>query len=422
MLRSRERYLGDRKASSASRAACWLLLALLLGPTSAGAGCRARGVPPSPPPRRATGNEIRAPDTVGNVGRFTSLALNAKGNPVVSYHDLTARTLKLLCCEDPYCQGDESGSISIPDTARMVGTYTSIALDGAGRPVVSYYDSSGGHLKLAHCGNYCCSSSSISVPDAANNVGMYTSLALDAAENPVVSYYDDSNGDLKLLHCDDPGCTGDESSNISTPDIKGDVGLYTSLALDAAGNPVISYYASGAGLKMLHCDDPNCKGDESRNVATPDTGEVGWFSSLSLDAAGNPVIGYYDFSIGDLRILHCDDPNCTGDESKNITAPDTTGNVGTYISMVLDAKGNPVVSYYDASDGELRILHCDDPDCAGDETSNIATPAEAAGDVGMYTSIALDAAGTPVVSYYDISSGNLNILRCANPACTNKKQ
>src|SRR3990172_946246 len=370
MLRSRERYFGDSKESSASRAACWLWLALLLGPTAAGAGCRARGVPPSPPPRRATGNEIRAPDTVGNVGRFTSLALNAKGNPVVSYHDLTARTLKLLCCEDPYCQGDESGSISIPDTARMVGTYTSIALDGAGRPVVSYYDSSGGHLKLAHCGNYCCSSSSISVPDAANNVGMYTSLALDAAENPVVSYYDDSNGDLKLLHCDDPGCTGDESSNISTPDIKGDVGLYTSLALDAAGNPVISYYASGAGLKMLHCDDPNCKGDES----------------------------------------------------KNITAPDTTGNVGTYISMVLDAKGNPVVSYYDASDGEVRILHCDDPDCAGDETSNIATPAEAAGDVGMYTSIALDAAGTPVVSYYDISSGNLNILRCANPACTNKKQ
>jgi hypothetical protein len=276
-------------------------------------------------------------------------------------------------------------------------------------------------LKLLHCDNSDCSRSSISVPDSSNIIGKYTSLVLDAAGNPVVSYYDGSNGDLKLLHCDDPSCTGDESSNISTPDTTGDVGSYTSLALDAAGNPVISYWASKTGLKILHCDDPKCEGDESSNIAIPDTGEVGWSSSLALDAAGNPVVAYYNFSSGDLKILHCDDPNCAGDESKNITTPDTTGYAGS-VYMVLDDKGNPVVSYYDSSKGQLKILHCDDPNCAGDETGNIATPTDAAGNVGMFTSLVLDAAGNPVVSYYDFSNGNLNILHCANHTCNSKKR
>jgi hypothetical protein len=404
MLNLRNKFFGINAASRAIRPARWLLLAFLLGPTL------------------AIGNDIKVPDTVGNVGRFTSLALDAKGNPVVSYHDLTNRDLKLLRCDDPYCKGDESDRISIPDSAGMVGTYTSLVLDVKGKPVVSYCDASNGNLKLLHCDNSDCSRSSISIPDSLNIIGMYTSLALDAAGNPVISYYDASNGDLKLLHCDDPCCTEDESGNISTPDIKGDVGLYTSMALDAAGNPVISYYASDIGLKILHCDDSNCKGDESNNIAIPDAGEVGWFSSLVLDAAGNPVVGYYNFSSGDLKILHCDDPNCAGDESKNISTPDTTGYVGSDISMVLDAKGNPVVSYYDSSNGKLKILHCDDPNCAGDETGNIATPTDAAGNVGLFTSLVLDAAGNPVVSYYDFSNGNLNILHCENHTCSDKKR
>jgi hypothetical protein len=46
----------------------------------------------------------------------------------------------------------------------------------------------------------------ISVVDSGMNVGHETSLALDANGYPVISYYDDTNGDLKLAHCNDPNC------------------------------------------------------------------------------------------------------------------------------------------------------------------------------------------------------------------------
>lgn len=131
--------------------------------------------------------------------------------------------------------------------------------------------------------------------------------------NPVISYYDVRNIQLKLIHCDDPYCAGDESSNIVIPDAIGDPGYTTSLALDSSGNPVIAYWSSfRQDLRVLHCDDPRCAGDESANVAFPDqVGDVGQYVSLKLDASGNPVMSYYDFTNNRLKVLHCGNPGCT---------------------------------------------------------------------------------------------------------------
>src|SRR5690554_3280008 len=251
------------------------------------------------------------------------------------------------------------------------------------------------------------SDDSVTSPDTNGNVGMYASLVLDANGFPVVAYRDVTNGDLKVLHCDDPNCDG-EGESITSPDTTGDVGWYASLVLDANGFPVVAYFdGTNQDLKVLHCDDPNCDG-EGESITSPDTaGNVGAYASLVLDANGFPVVAYLDGTNQDLKVLHCDDPNCDG-EGESITSPDTTGFVGWYASLVLDANGFPVVAYYDFTNGDLRVLHCDDPNCDG-EGESITSP-DTTGNVGLYASLVLDANGFPVVAYRDGTNQDLKLL------------
>ncbi len=122
-------------------------------------------------------------------------------------------------------------------------------------------------------------------------------------------------------------------NTITSPDTTGKVGSHTSLQLDASGNPVVSHFdGTNNALKVLHCDDPNCAGG-GESITSPDTaGAVGTSSSLQLDASGNPVVSYQDLGASDLKVLHCDDPNCAGG-GESITSPDTTGSVGADTSL-----------------------------------------------------------------------------------------
>jgi hypothetical protein len=112
-------------------------------------------------------------------------------------------------------------------------------------------------LKVLRCGNPdCTAGNSITSPDAAGATGLYTALALDAADNPVVSYRTAGDTGLKVLHCGNPGCSAGNA--IASLDSTNSSGAFTSLALDAGDNPIVSYSDPLVGLKVLRCGSPTC--------------------------------------------------------------------------------------------------------------------------------------------------------------------
>lgn len=82
----------------------------------------------------------------------------------------------------------------------------------------------------------------------------------------------------------------------------------------------------------------------------------------------------------------------------SITSPFSADSVGGYASLVLDADGNPLISYYDATNDNVEILACTNPDCSG--AQNPQSP-NTSGTGGWFTSLALAPDGNPVIAYYD---------------------
>ncbi|MFN8470148.1 MAG: Ig-like domain-containing protein [Caldilineaceae bacterium] len=378
--------------------------------------------------------QITTVDSAQNVGQYSSLKLDGAGLPVISYYDVydvnnTAVTgnLKLARCADATCT---PGNVSVQtlDTTGNVGKFTSLALDGTGKPVISYQNANN-DLKLARCNDANCTPGNVTtqVVDSLGSVGQYSSLVLDGAGLPVISYYEavDVNspattGNLKLARCSNANCTPGNVS-IQTVDSTGIVGQFTSLALDGAGNPVISYYedsdvnspATTGNLKLVHCNDANCAGGDESIQTLDSTGNVGQFTSLALNSAGNPIISYYDVTNTNLKLARCSNANCTPGNVTTLTI-DNAGALGSYTSLALDSAGRPVISYRDATTLpaaklDLKLARCSEATCASGPVT-IET-VDGSDDVGQFTSLALDSAGLPVISYYDVTNGNLKLAR-----------
>ena len=348
-------------------------------------------------------------DSTGDVGAHTSIAININGNPIISYYDDTNGSLKVAACNNPTCT---TSTITTIDSAGEVGAYTSIAIGVNGNPIISYFDNTNGSLKVAACNNPTCTTSTNTTIDSNGYVGYFTSITIGTNGNPIISYFDNTNGALKIAACNNPTCT---TSTNTTIDSTSTVGYHTSITIGTNGNPIISYHdITNSALKVAACNNPTCTGttenDRSDNYIIDSTIAVGQYTSIAIGTNGNPIISYWDLGNLDLKIAACNNPTCTGTtelERSTNTTIDSGGAVGGYTSIAIGTNGNPIISYHDETNYDLKVAACNNPTCT---TSTNTTIDNSSDRVGAYTSIAIGTNGNPIISYYDYANGNLKVF------------
>jgi hypothetical protein len=352
-----------------------------------------------------TPTTITTVDATGDVGATPSIAIGNDGFPVISYYDNTNGNLKVAKCVNAACTGT-STKTTVDASAGVVGVYTSIAIGTDGFPVISYYDDTNDDLKVAKCVNAACTgTSTITIVDATDSVGFYTSIAIGNDGFPVISYYDDTNDDLKVAKCVNAACTG--TSTITIVDATGVVGLDTSIAIGTDGFPVISYFdATNADLKVAKCVNAACTGTSTKTTVDASAGVVGVHSSIAIGTDGFPVISHHDDTNDDLKVAKCVNAACTG--TSTITIVDATGFVGLYTSIAIGNDGFPVISYNDDTNDDLKVAKCVNAACTGTSTK---TTVDATGVVGFYTSIVIGNDGFPVISYFDATNDDLKVFK-----------
>jgi len=291
------------------------------------------------------------------------------------------------------------------DSSGSVGQYTSLTLNISGFPIVSYYNVTSGDLKFVRSLDLDGNTWSVPVTiDSSGTVGLYTSLTLNISGFPIVSYCNSTDSDLKFARSND---LSGSTWTTMVIDSSGLFGMFTSLALNVSGFPIISYYDGTPNLDLKFAISPTLDGSGTWTRFTIDSsGTVGQYPSLTLNVSGFPIISYYDNTNFDLKFAIS--PTLTGSGTWSNFTIDSVGNVGQYTSLTLDFSGFPIISYYDATNIDLKFAKS--PTLDGSGTWTVVT-IDSCGNVGFYSSLALNISGIPIIGYYAAVIADLKFAR-----------
>jgi hypothetical protein len=338
-------------------------------------------------------------------GQFSSLALDAGGNPRISYYNNTAKDLGYARYQ---ANTWSAGSV---DSTGSVGQYTSLAIDNEGESHISYYATDTTDLRYAYMVGSTWFTETVS---SDGNSGMYSTLVLDSDGKPNIVYkfttgtagflwperavryaylgelgweftdlihwskyqsfgieglvmamdanrYIHAGFDTRLVETAPGEQTSgaylywDRLANATLWEINdGERAIsYLSIAADSQNRIHLSYYIASdysapAGLwYSLYTHDGGVSEASMQVVAGSSQGT---YSSIAVDNAGRPHISYYDSASDDLKYAYQNEAG-----GWYIYTVDSSGNVGQYTDLVLDSSDRPYISYYDVTNNALKF-------------------------------------------------------------------
>ena len=265
----------------------------------------------------------------------------------------------------------------------------------------------------------------------APDVGQYASLALDRDDLAHVAYYDATSRDLRVAReAADGGWT------VQTVDGDGgQVGRWASAVVDNLAAVHVAYRDDDAKtLRMLSLADYGCRpADAAEGEAVPlhitgammaaagmPSSDFGAYASLGITGDGALVVSFYDAERGNLVLARCNGHSVSlqildGED------PDTgmdTGDVGRWSSLAVDPDGDAAVAYYDRTRGVLKYAGSRQGQIeitVVDDGSGCGVPA-GHDLVGQRASLAVragadGAAGLPRIAYVDATARAVRLAR-----------
>jgi len=295
---------------------------------------------------------IETVDQIGP-GKSSSLQIDKFGNIDVAYvvDDGNRNPLR-------YATWDHNAKKWFVMTLAEGAGTCALVLDSKQNPHVSYVDAgSGSGAKLRYI--YWDGSAWKKVPIQLNSdiIAYYTSLVLDANDNPSISFYEyrgpkDSDFKIRLRNV----TYRNGYWQLETIDSEEGSGKFNAMAIDRFGHVHISYAnvsADTAGARYAYWNGSTWQTEIADGMAENNGQMVGYSSSIVVDKAGNPHISYANESTPMLKYAVRKDgkwhvETVTG--MSGVGYPDRN-------SIALDSHDQPYISYFDAGRGTLNLAH-----------------------------------------------------------------
>lgn len=317
---------------------------------------------------------VQSPQTTGDLGRFTRVALRADERLVIATYDSSFTNLVLRTEESDGSFSDRIVAGWRIEDHRPVdadaGRWPSVAVAGDGAIHLTWYDAHAHALMWARYPTV--GEPLVELVDGGGDFdrGTHSSLALGDDGRVHVAYRDHARKRLRYAERSPQGVWASEDVE-GCPlaggcgDVATDRGEWAALGL-VAGEPRIAFYDRARGDLDLAVREASGEWrvsilDGRDPVTGMDAGDVGRFASLALDPKRRVGIAYYDVTRGQLRYLAP-----TGAASGPVRVDDgvyadaATGSmrhnpVGQHVALRYDPQGIAHMIYLDA--GRLVIRH-----------------------------------------------------------------
>ena len=261
---------------------------------------------------------------------------------------------------------------------------------------------------------------------AVKEVGLWTSAALDNDDELMVAAFDSVQESLLLLRYH-------QDTLVHSTHIDGGlqsqggtvVGEYPAMRVGPDGQPRIAYYDRTHGRLKVAVSTSGAWSTETVDDGEAGASDVGQWVRMAIDGNNGLHFAYRDETARRLRMLSMAPSGCKisankGDDSPYVPVlvgappghPVAKEDYGTWSSIGITGDGTLLVSYYDAARGNLLLATCH-----GDTLSQQILDGEDVdtgqdtGDVGLWSSLAIDPDGNAGVAYYDRTRGVLRYAR-----------